>query len=147
MRIQHQRGLKPDRRQSSGYAAVMRNRALLPTLLTAAALAVSACGESDEDQIRSAVTGFTEGVQDKDAGKLCDSVITERIPEGEKCEDQVSGEEFESVAKLEDIEVSDIKVDGDTATAKIVATVDGEKTEDDGTFKKIDGDWKLDLDE
>ncbi len=93
------------------------------------------------------MTEFTEAVQEKDAGKLCDSVVTERIPEGEKCEDQVSGDEFESIGKLEDIKVSDIKIKGETATAKVAATVDGKESKDDGTFKKVDGDWKLALDE
>jgi protein-disulfide isomerase len=126
----------------------MRNRALLPTLLTAIALGVSACGgDSDEDQIRSAVTEFTEAVQDKDSAEFCDSVVTERIPEGKKCEDVVGGKEFEAIGKLEDIKVSEIKVKGDTATAKVAATVDGKEMKDDGSFKKVDGDWKLDLDE
>jgi ketosteroid isomerase-like protein len=126
----------------------MRLRPLVSTALVTTAVALTACGgDSDEDQIRSAVTDFTEAVQDKDAGKLCSSVVTERIPDGEKCEDQVSGDEFESIGKLEDIKVTDIKVKGDTATAQVAATVDGKESKDDGTFKKVDGDWKLALDE
>jgi len=126
----------------------MRLRPLVSTALVTTAVALTACGgDSDEDQIRSAVTDFTEAVKDKDAGKLCSSVVTERIPDGEKCEDQVSGDEFESIGKLEDIKVTDIKVKGDTATAQVAATVDGKESKDEGTFKKVDGDWKLALDE
>jgi ketosteroid isomerase-like protein len=126
----------------------MRNRALL--LLTAVALGVSACGgvgDSDEDQIRSVTDDFTEAVQDKDAGKLCDSVAIEKIPEGKKCEGELSDTFFKAVGKLEDVKVSEIKVKGDTATAKVAATVEGKEMKDDGSFKKVDGDWKLDLDE
>lgn len=128
----------------------MRNRALLPALLTAVALGVSACGgggDSDEDQIRSVADEFTEAVRDKDAGRFCDSVVTEQIPDGKKCEDEVSGQDFESIPKVEDVKVSEIKVKGDTATAKVAATVEGKEMKDDGSFKKVDGDWKLDLDE
>ena len=127
----------------------MRNRALLPTLLTAVALGVSACGggDSDEDQIRSVTADFSEAVQDKDGGKFCDSVVTEEIPKGKKCEGELSDLFFKGIGKLEDVKVSEIKVKGDTATAKVAATVDGKEMKDDGSFKKVDGDWKLDLDE
>jgi len=129
----------------------MRNRALLLALLSAIALAVSACGgDSDEDQIRSVVTEFAEAVQEKDGAKLCDSVVTGRIPGGRQCEGEVADaffEEVEQAGEVEGVRVNEIEVEGDTATARVLVTVNGEEMDDEGTFKKVDGDWKFALDE
>jgi hypothetical protein len=71
---------------------VHASRALLPTLLTATVLGVSACGgDSDEDQIEGAVVSFSDASREKDAAKFCDVVIVEPILKGMRCEDLVSG--------------------------------------------------------
>lgn len=117
----------------------MRLRPLVAVVLLTAAVALSACGgESDEEQIEGVVASFSDAVREQDAGKLCDAVITERIPEGEQCEDQcedqVSAEEFGSIGDVERIEVSEIEVDGETATATVTATVGGDEMDDDASF-------------
>lgn len=126
----------------------MRLRPLAAAVLVTAAVALTACGgESDEEQIEEVVAEFADAVKEKDAAKLCATVVTEQIPEGEDCEEQVSAEEFGSIGDVESIEVSDIKVDGNSATANVTATVGGEEMEDEASFRKADGDWKLNLDE
>lgn len=126
----------------------MRLRPLVSTLLVTTAVTLTACGgESDEEQIEGVVASFADAVQEKDAGKLCDTVVTERIPEGKQCEDQVSAEEFGSIGDVESIEVTNIEIDGNKATADVTATVGGEEMKDDATFRKTDGDWKLNLDQ
>jgi ketosteroid isomerase-like protein len=126
----------------------MRLRPLVSAVLLTAAVALAACGGgSDEEQIEEVVASVSDAVREKDAGQLCDSVVTERIPEGEECADQISADDFGSIGDVESIEVTDIEVDGETATAQVSATVDGEETDDDATFAKSDGDWKLNLDE
>lgn len=113
----------------------MRLRPLVAVVLLTAAVALSACGgESDEEQIEGVVASFSDAVREQDAGKLCDAVITERIPEGEQCEDQVSAEEFGSIGDVERIEGSEIEVDGETATATVTATVGGDEMDDDASF-------------
>lgn len=42
-------------------------------------------------------------------------------------------------------ELEDLKIDGDTATAKMVTTVDGKKEKEDIKFKLVDGGWLIHL--
>ncbi len=120
--------------------------AALTALLCAALLA--ACGSSsDEDQIRDVVQEFAEAANDKDVGAICGQVVSEAFEDEKQCEKQADREgSIGDLGSVEDLEVSEIKVDGDTATAQIKATVGGETDEGPGKFRKVDGEWKLDLD-
>lgn len=53
--------------------------------------------------------------------------------------------DFEGSGDVENAEVSDIEIDGETATAVITAEVDGEEMKEEMSFRKRDGDWKLDF--
>ena len=125
----------------------MRSAAAALTALLCAAL-LAACGSSsDEDQIRDVVQKFAEAANDKDAGAICGQVVSEAFEDQEQCKKQADKEgSIGELGSVEDFEVSDIKVDGDTATAQIKATVGGETDEGPGKFRKVDGEWKLDLD-
>jgi ketosteroid isomerase-like protein len=125
----------------------MRSAAAALTALLCAAL-LAACGSSsDEDQIRDVVQEFAEAANDKDVGAICGQVVSEAFEDQEQCEKQADREgSIGDLGSVEDLEVSEIKVDGDTATAQIKATVGGETDEGPGKFRKVDGEWKLDLD-
>jgi ketosteroid isomerase-like protein len=125
----------------------MRSAAAALTAFLCAAL-LAACGSSsDEDQIRDVVQEFAEAANDKDVGAICGQVVSEAFEDQEQCEKQADREgSIGDLGSVEDLEVSEIKVDGDTATAQIKATVGGETDEGPGKFRKVDGEWKLDLD-
>ncbi len=125
----------------------MRSTATALTALLCAAV-LAACGsESDEDQIRDVVQGFAEAANDKDVGALCGQVVSKAFKDEEQCEKQADRKgSIGDLGSVEDFEVSEIKVDGDTATAQIKATVGGKTDEGPGKFRKVDGEWKLDLD-
>ncbi len=125
----------------------MRSAAAALTALLCAAL-LAACGSSsDEDQIRDVVQEFAEAANDKDVGAICGQVVSEAFEDQEQCEKQADREgSIGDLGSVEDLEVSEIKVDGDAATAQIKATVGGETDEGPGKFRKVDGEWKLDLD-
>lgn len=120
--------------------------AALTALLCAALLA--ACGsESDEDQIRDVVQEFAEAANDKDVGALCAQVVSKQFTDQEECEKMAGkGGSLGEVGAVEDLQVSDIKVNGNAATARIKATVGGKTDAGPGKFRKVDGEWKLDLD-
>jgi len=124
-----------------------------PALLACAALV--ACGSSDEDKIKETVDTFAKSVEDKDSDTFCGNVTSDRLGDPkdadkavERCKKEVDDQQFESIGKVTDVKVTDIKVDGRTATAQVSGTVNGKKEKPSKeTFRKIDDDWKIDLDE
>lgn len=122
-------------------------RKLLPLVLLTCCAALVACGSSEEDKVKESLDSFQQAVQDKDKKAFCDAVTSAQIRKSDDCEKQVKTSDLESIGEVKDIKAENIKVDGDKATAKVSVTVRGEATSDDATFRKIDGDWKIDLDE
>lgn len=109
--------------------------------------ALGACGSSEEDKVKDSLQSFQQAVQDKDRTAFCDAVTSEQIRKADDCEKQVKVSDLESIGEVKGIKAENIKVDGDKATAKVSVTVRGEATSDDATFRKVDGDWKIDLDD
>lgn len=60
----------------------------------------------------------------------------------------MSAEDFTTTGGFEGFEVSDIEVDGDTATARITGQFsEGEDMTEQMSFRKVDGEWKIDFEE
>ena len=133
-----------------GYAAVL-----------AVAMVFAACGDggSDEQQITTAIKEYMRAFANGDGDEACDHLTDERREEMEQGLKQVAGEascdalskvvdQIEEtdpggLDKLHEIEVEDIKVTGDTATAW--PTYHGERA-DQAKLRRVDGEWKLDQD-
>lgn len=122
-------------------------RRCLPVALLACCAALAACGSSDEDKIGESLDSFQQAVEDKDRKAFCETVTSEQIRKSDDCEKQVKASDLESIGEVKEIKAENIKVNGDKATAKVSVTVRGERATDDATFRKVDGDWKIDLDE
>jgi hypothetical protein len=130
-------------------------RRLLATLCLSLALVLGACGgshESDRADVRKTVEGFYGALADKDAKKACDAISEkgkEEISEtasrqGKKqsCSQIFSlilafGEN--SLSQAKEVEVTDVKLDGDQASA----TISLSKRKSQIGLVKEDGDWKL----
>ena len=97
------------------------------------AFAISGCGSSsDEDKIKDLVNEV-----DENPSALCDNATKELLAQlGGKagCEQLAKSNTDDS-----DSEVSNVKVDGDNATA----TVKDKSGTSTVTFQKVDGDWKV----
>jgi hypothetical protein len=109
--------------------------------------ALGACGSSEEDKIGESLDSFQQAVQDKDEKAFCEAVTSKQIRKADDCAKQVKAADLKSIGEVKGIKAENIKVDGDKATAKVSVTVRGKRTSDDATFRKIDGDWKIDLDD
>lgn len=127
-------------------------RARLLTALVLAAAVLGACGGGgEEEDIEAVVSDFSAALLDTDGPKAC-ALLTEAAieeltqqPEVAACEKAVDGAgepTDDDRENLEDPEVTDIEVDGDTATAQVTAT--GEEGESRTRFRRVDGDWKID---
>ena len=133
---EHHKGLRVAR----GAAAAM--------LAVAAIGGVAACGgESDEDKIRSLVTGVFDAAKDKDGKKFCDSFTEEAQRQlsgqtGDGCAKalETNPEFLDLIAEQGEPEITEVKVDGDKGTVKAKSEQTGEDTTQ---VVKEDGDWKL----
>ena len=113
-------------------------RRALVLLLTAPMLALSACGGSDEDDIKDIINEVS-----KDSSTICqhasDKLLKQLGGTEESCEKQARAYPDDTTSEIEgDI---DVKVDGDTATAKFT---DNEDKQQNVGFIKEDGEWKVD---
>ena len=55
--------------------------AIVLTAALAAAMSLTACGKSDEDQVRDVVTRFAQATARKDYQQICDDLIARRLAE------------------------------------------------------------------
>jgi ketosteroid isomerase-like protein len=119
---------------------------VLASLLAAAAL-LSACGRSEERDVRDTLERYAQAIERKDYQALCDDLLAEELIEnlrtvGAPCEIALR-------RGLKDVEkptiaIESIKVDGNTATA--VARTDAaneEPSKDTIRLAKQDGKWKI----
>jgi len=108
---------------------------------------VAGCGASDEDEARAAVEKYVQALNEGDSEAACEQLTegaTQQIEEqfDDDCAgalDQAIGAVGEAGASFEDLEVGDVNVEGETATATIEAPGGSTTTE----LTKEDGDWKL----
>jgi ketosteroid isomerase-like protein len=122
----------------------------LTALAALCALALPACGKSDEEQVDTTVRDFVKATNSRDAKKFCDELVSQQFLEqstGAKG-DSARTECHRELKSLKGIKVklekiSSTKVEGDTATVRAVLSTQGQKQDQLLRLKKEDGDWKL----
>ncbi|HYP47696.1 MAG TPA: nuclear transport factor 2 family protein [Thermoleophilaceae bacterium] len=117
----------------------------------ALALGLVGCGEGkgDEEQVTSTVNGVYDALADKDADQVCDSLsaagkrqITRGADRSLSCEEvfkrglSLAGDALKDAKRAE---VTQVKVEGDKATASVKYKKETGKVE----LLKEDGKWKL----
>jgi ketosteroid isomerase-like protein len=127
---------------------------LLLTLAVVLVLPLSACGGSDEDDVRSASEDFVAAFKDENWEEVC-SLMTEKsraqLERAGQVLDANGGCEgvWEKASKfigdkakrqLDDFEIEGVKVDGGTATVT-TAEAQGQPTQ----LRKEDGEWRVDF--
>jgi hypothetical protein len=122
----------------------------LPLVLAGGlALGLSACGGSDSDDVKSSLEDYNQAVADKDAGKACGllSDAAKRTIGGKSCEATLqSGFRLlnaKQLAAFNRTEISNIKVNGDKASATITFPKDSGVPQQTQTLVKENGDWHL----
>jgi ketosteroid isomerase-like protein len=127
---------------------------LLLTLAVVLVLPLSACGGSDEDDVRSASEDFVAAFKDENWEEVC-SLMTDKskaqLERAGQVLDANGGCEgvWEKASKfigdkakrqLDDFEIESVKVEGDTATVT-TAEAKGQPTQ----LRKEDGEWRVDF--
>jgi hypothetical protein len=128
-----------------------RARAILaPAVL---ALALAGCGGSAEDDVESTLNSYLDSFAKGDGSRACALMTTktrtqfvERVRLVTKTGD--CGKSIEAIRRqagttvldaLEKTEISEIKVDGDNARAKLTSGVNSSRA----TLEKEDGEWRV----
>jgi hypothetical protein len=128
--------------------------------IAALALVAAGCGDSGdsaEDDVKDAANGFYRSIKDKDFTEACD-LLTDQTKKqledlgkqlktakgsGGGCKEVLEASDkagaFKNAGKADSLDFEEVKVDGDSATVKTKG--DSEPTQ----FKKIGGEWKIDI--
>ena len=121
-------------------------RSLTVVLLACAAL-VAACGGDDEADVRQTLNAFADATAKKDYQRLCDDLLSPELIEKIRkvnlpCEVALRTG-FEDVERPR-IEVKAVRIDGDTASARVRSTAaNQEPSEDVVRLVKVDGEWRV----
>lgn len=117
------------------------------TIAPLAALALAACGTSDEQQVRDALDRFERAVASKDYQQLCDELLAGELvgqlrSVGLPCEVALrTGLEGVNRPRLE---VRRVKVRGDEALAVVRSTAKGQPSSTDTVkLRREDGSWRV----
>jgi Putative lumazine-binding len=122
---------------------------LVRRLIVLSAVLLCACGggPSEQDRVRATVDAFRKATAAKDYDKLCKQILAPALVEkikaaGLPCE--VALEKGLGSVKEPKVSIGAIAVHGNTATANVLTTAEGEKPSRD-TLKltKVDGEWRL----
>jgi ketosteroid isomerase-like protein len=119
-------------------------------MLACAVLAATGCGGNDEDDIRQTMRDFVTALNERDADKFCDDLVTKEFVEkqtfakgGKALADckrtlkQIKG------LKVTLVRVTSLKVEGDDATVKAVLQTNGQESDQLYRLKKEDGGWRI----
>jgi ketosteroid isomerase-like protein len=120
-------------------------RPLTAFLLAAAIAGLGACGESDQEQAREVVQDYAEARESQDFERICD-LYSEEFTASLGTEDCPAFVQEQSAGAdgTETVEVVDVQVKGDTATADL--DVSGEAQEESRVrvlLKREDDDWRI----
>jgi hypothetical protein len=129
---------------------MLRPVALRPPLLVLALCVVVGCGESgpsDEEQIRSTLSAFGRATGAHDYTALCERILAPDLVDtveqiGLPCE-QALAKGFEDVRQPQ-LSVGEVTVKGDTATARVRSSAEGqEPSEDTVDLVRVGDAWRI----
>jgi hypothetical protein len=124
--------------------------ARLAPLICALALLAGCGGGNDEEEVEQTIRDFVTAVNERDADRYCDELITEEFRERstfakgdrarESCKRQLKAITGLRI-RLE--RVGNPRVDGDKATVNVVFRRSGQRVNQKVTLEKDGGDWKI----
>lgn len=126
------------------------HRLLLAALLVPAIL-LFACGgaDSEESKVESVLRDYVERYIDSEPAEmyaLLDSASRAQCSEESYIGFISAAREALGEREFEITEIRDVVIDGDSASATVISTVDGEQADPtENTLVKEDGNWRLEL--
>jgi hypothetical protein len=119
--------------------------ALVAVLALAAPL--TACGGSDEDDVRETLEAFAQATARKDYQRLCDELFSSKLVEEVRqtvpCEVALQNSSLDD-ARNPKLTVRSVKVDGDRATAEVATTAANQRpSQDTVQLVRENGEWRI----
>jgi hypothetical protein len=123
-----------------------RTLATAVALLTLAA-PLSACGRSDERDVRDTLDAFAEATRQKDYQRLCDELFSAKlvaeVRQTVPCEVALQNSSLDD-ARDPKLTIRSVKVDGDRATAEVSTTAANQRPSTDTVqLVKEEGEWRI----
>ena len=125
-------------------------RPLLMLLLAVTALALTACGDDDKEDIQQTVRDFVSASSEPDPDAFCGEIVTQEFLEqatgatGDRAEDECRRQlEEASGVDAELVEIRSTEIDGDEATVRAVIKAQGRSAAQTLRLEQEDGRWKL----
>ena len=108
-------------------------------ILATAALVAGGCGSADEDAVRDAIAELERALRAGDAAGVC------RLYGGDQpfCRAHFGPTELRSVGFAGRIEVLEVSLDGDEATARVANVRDGRRVRGSARLRKVGDEWLL----
>ena len=125
----------------------MPTRPTLVVLCALVALPLAGCGRDDEADVRAVLERFATATAQKDFQTICDRVFAEELVEQVRqtvpCELALTNSDLGD-AKNPKLEVRDVEVDGDKATAVVRTSADNQEASEDTVqlVREPDG-WRV----
>ena len=125
----------------------MPTRPLLAVLCALVALPLAACGRDEEDDVRAVLERFATATAQKDFQTICDRVFAEALVEQVRrtvpCELALRNSDLGD-AKNPKLEVRQIDVEGDKASAVVRTSADNQEASEDTVQLVREGDgWRV----
>jgi len=129
---------------------MLRPVAHRPPLLLLALCVLAGCGDSgpsDEERIRAALTEFGRATAERDYAALCERILAPRLVQtveqiGLPCA-QALAKGFEDVREPR-LSVGEVTVEGDTATAQVRSSAEGQApSEDTVDLVRVGDGWRI----
>ena len=120
---------------------------VLAVLVSGCAGAASSAGDfqGEEKQVAEQVEKLQSAGETGDARAICDEVLAKGLREQIEAAGSTCEQELDKAIKDADdfdLEVDDVTIDGDQATAKVTGKADGKDQVRDFTFVKEGSDWR-----
>ena len=111
------------------------------------ALALPACGRSEERDVRDTLDAFAEATARKDYQRLCDELFSAKLVEEVRqtvpCEIALQNSSLDD-ARDPKLTVRSVKVDGERATAEVATSAANQRpSRDTVQLVKEDGEWRI----
>jgi len=119
-----------------------------------AVVAIGCGGQSDQDQVKSTVQTYVDGLASRDGKKVCDQLapsvqnLVKQRAKAKDCQTAINSFENSTTGRavapaFKTAKVEEVNAKGNSATAKVTVKVGGSNSSTTIPLEKQGGDWRI----